>query len=125
MMSRMRHLAAGLLVLATSVFAADVSGKWKAEMPGRNGETRTVTFNLKADGDKLTGTMSGGMGGDAKLQDGKVDGDNVSFNIVREFNGNSMKINYKGKLEGEELKMQMMREGADQPREFVAKRDAS
>ena len=37
------------MILATAL-AADVTGKWVAEFPGRGGETMTMTFNFKADG---------------------------------------------------------------------------
>ena len=52
------------LVSLSAVFtllavAADVTGKWVAQVPGRDGQSREVVYNLKADGAKLTGTMSG------------------------------------------------------------------
>jgi hypothetical protein len=46
-------------LMAVAAFAADVNGKWTAEMQGRDGQTMTTTFNLKADGSALTGTVSG------------------------------------------------------------------
>ena len=53
-----------LLVVAFVAMAADITGKWVAEQPGRNGgPARQITFDLKADGATLTGTMTGGMGG--------------------------------------------------------------
>ena len=42
------------LALAASAFAADVSGKWTAEVKGRNGQSREITMNFKADGATLT-----------------------------------------------------------------------
>lgn len=111
---------AGLMTI--TAFAADVSGKWTGEMPGRGGQTRPVTLTLKADGGTLTGSMGGGQM-EAPVSDGKVDGDNVSFKVVREFNGNSMTMNYKGVVSGDELKLTVTREGGDQPgRDVVLKR---
>ena len=46
-----------LALLALSVMAAsaaDVTGKWGAQMPGRNGGTQEITFNLKAAGSTVT-----------------------------------------------------------------------
>lgn len=94
-------------LLAVSAWAADVTGKWTAEVPGRDGEKRTQTYNLKADGGKLTGTVSGMMGQDAEISDGKVDGDNISFKVVREFNGNTMTMEYSGKVSGDSLDLTM------------------
>jgi hypothetical protein len=103
--------------------AADVDGVWKASMPGRDGQTFDMTIKLKAEGDKLTGTMSGARGGDTEIQDGKVSGDSVSFKIKREFGGNSFVMTYEGKLTGDEIKFKTTREGSDRPpREFTAKR---
>ena len=108
------------LTVAT-LSAADVTGKWTAEVQGRNGP-RTVTFDLKQDGSNLTGTMQGMGPEPVNISDGKVDGDNVSFVVRREFNGNEMKINYTGKLEGGNLVMKSQREGSDRVMEFTAKK---
>lgn len=118
----MKKLALSLIAGAAMMFAGDVTGKWTAEVAGRGGQTRTTTFNLKQDGGKLTGTVSGMGGQENPISDGKVDGDNVSFNVKVEFNGNAMTMMYKGKVEGEELKLKMGREGADQMRDVTAKK---
>jgi hypothetical protein len=109
-----------LLLAAVAAFAADVNGKWVGQVPGRNGQTREVTFSLKADGASLTGTVSG-RNGDNPISDGKIDGDNISFTQTLEFNGNSVKLIYKGKISGNEIKFTREREGGE-PAEFTAKR---
>jgi hypothetical protein len=115
-------------VLAAAAFAADVTGKWTAETKGRDGASRTITMNLKADGDKLTGTVGGQMG-ETDITDGHVDGDTISFAIVREMNGNSVKMNYTGKVSGDEIQFKMQPEGGGagggRAREFTAKRATS
>ena len=104
-----------LLALSISASAADVSGKWKAQVPGRN-TTRETTFDLKADGDKLTGTMVV-EGASSPVSDGKVSGDTVIFTVTTERG----KYNFTGKVSGDEI--QFKREGGQgQPREFTAKR---
>jgi len=110
-----------LLLAAVAVFAADVSGKWVAQMPGRGGETREATFTFKVDGDQLTGSVSGRRG-DMPISDGKIDGDDISFTQVMEFNGNQMKLLYKGKVSGDEIKFTRQRDGAERSVEFTAKR---
>lgn len=110
-----------LLTAAMTLLAADVSGKWVAQAPGRDGQTREVTFNLKADGDKLTGTVSSPMG-DREISDGKVNGDEVSFSVAMEFNGQAVKVLYKGKVAGDEMKLTRQREGSERTQEFTAKR---
>lgn len=109
-------------LLSLTALAADVTGKWTAQMPGRGGQTREATFNFKADGNTLTGTVSG-RGGDMPIADGKIDGDTISFTQTMEFNGNSFKLVYKGTVSGDEIKFSRTRDGGDQPpQEFTAKR---
>lgn len=104
------------------VWASDISGKWVAQVPGRGGQTREQTFTFKVEGDKLTGTVSGRQA-DTAIGDGKISGDEISFSVTNEFNGNVIKFLYKGKVTGDEIKFTRTREGGDQPpQEFTAKR---
>jgi hypothetical protein len=96
-------IASLLAVFAICALAADVTGTWKGSMETPQG-TRETTLNLKADGNTLTGTITGRQG-EIQIQDGKVKGDNISFNVVRNFNGNEFKMEYKGKLKGDELNL--------------------
>jgi hypothetical protein len=113
-------LACAILALTFVCAAADVTGKWVAQVPGREGQTRETTFEFKADGDKLTGTMSG-RGEPAPIADGKISGDTISFTVTREFGGNTMKWTFTGTVAGDEIKMK--REGGQGgAQEFVAKR---
>jgi hypothetical protein len=109
-------------LLAVAAWAADVTGKWTAEVQGRQG-TQTVTMNLKADGAALTGSFQGARGGAVDISDGKVDGDKISFSITREFQGNSIKILYQGTAAGDEIKFKSHPEQApDRVTEFTAKK---
>jgi len=113
-------LTVAMALFANLALAADVTGKWTAETKGRDGQTRTQTFNLKADGSKLTGSVSMGQMGEREISNGKVDGDNISFDVNVEMNGNAMTMKYTGTLSGDELKMK--RDSQRGPQEFVAKR---
>jgi hypothetical protein len=122
-----------LLVASFALLAADVSGKWTFEQPGRGGNPgRPVTITLKADGSTLTGTMPpggrGGGGDPIAITDGKIDGDNVSFTVKREMNGNTMVTKYEGTVSGDEMKLKITRTGQDgtpMTNEVVAKRSAT
>lgn len=113
-----------LALFATSMFGADLNGKWTAETEGRDGQKRTTTFNFKTEGGTLTGTVSG-MGGaaDSKIEEGKITGDEVSFSVTREFQGQSRKQEYKGKIVGEELQLKVGQ--GDRARDIVAKKATS
>ena len=115
-------IAGMLLLLAAGAQAADVSGKWSGDVPGRGGDTTPATFTFKVDGEKLTGSMTGPQG-DLPVQDGKASGSQVSFSTTFDAGGNSIKILYKGSLSGDQLKMTRQREGGSgQAREFTLKR---
>lgn len=88
-------------------FAADIDGKWTAQVQGRDGNTRTQTLTLKASGNTLTGNIEGGRGGAVEISNGMIDGDNVSFTVVREFGENKITQEYKGTVSGSELKLTM------------------
>jgi hypothetical protein len=114
-----------LLMLAAGSQAADVSGKWSGDVPGRGGDTTPATFNFKVDGGKLTGSMTGAQG-ELPLQEGQVSGSDISFSTTFDAGGNSIKILYKGTLSGDQLKMTRQRDGGSgQAREFTLKRTGS
>jgi hypothetical protein len=108
-----------LLATALAGLAAGIDGKWEAEMEGRGGQTIKQTYTFKAEGDKLSGNVAG-MRGETPITDGKISGDDVSFAVVRNFQGNEFRQEFKGKLAGDELRLSFS--FGDQTREIVAKR---
>jgi len=100
----MRKLLCLFAVFAFVAAAADITGTWKATFEGPNGP-RETTFNFKADGSKLTGTVVGGRGGESPIENGKIDGDNVSFTVTRKFQDREFKQEYKGKVDGNTMKL--------------------
>ena len=102
-------------------YAAAIDGKWVAQVPGRQG-TQETTFNFKAEGDKLTGTVVNPRG-ETPISDGTIKGNDVAFSTKLSTPNGDFKLNYKGTLAGDELKLTRTREGGDQPgQEFTAKR---
>lgn len=109
---------------AASLPAADLNGTWVAQVPGRDGNTIETTFTFKSEGETLTGTMSNQYG-DREISEGKVSGDNVSFNVHLEFGGNNVTMAFTGKAAGNEIKFKRERKGGDvgpASVEFVAKK---
>ncbi len=125
----LRSLAMAALLTATAAFAADVNGSWTWTMPGRNGgPERTSKLTLKAEGSKLTGKIAApgrdGAVNETPIAEGKLDGENLSFVVVREYNGNSNTNRYNGKLSGDKIvgKVEFSRNGEKQSRDWEAKR---
>lgn len=122
-----------LLALCTGVaFAADVTGKWVAESKTqtKEGEERTVTttFDLKADGSTLTGSVTtsmgaGGRGRAIDIKDGKIDGNKITFSTVQQGKNGEVKMNWTATVDGAELKGNRVREGGQgRGMEFTAKK---
>jgi hypothetical protein len=114
----MKHLLALLLLFAV---AADVTGTWKGTADTPNGPVER-TFIFKVDGNTLTGETSSEMLGKSTITDGKIDGDNLSFTITAKYQDNEMKLNYKGKVNGNEIKFTVEIPGTGQTIVYNAKR---
>lgn len=111
-------LALPLLALAQG----SVDGTWSGEVQGGRGP-QPVTLTLKAEGDKLTGTVSGGRGGDVPIQDGTISGNALKFKTRQQGRGGEVTLNWAGTLKGDEIAFSRMAEGAQgQAQEFVLKR---
>ena len=88
----MGKVLAGLILVAASLVAADVSGTWNANVETDAG-SGTPVFVLKQSGEKLSGTYSGALG------EAKVSGSVKGADVVIEFEVQEMKILYTGKLD--------------------------
>jgi hypothetical protein len=115
------------IILATFVFAfacatafaADFNGKWKAQFDTQMG-VQNYTYNFQVDGSKLTGKAVNDRG-ETNITEGKIDGDNISFVEVLNFNGMEIRIVYTGKIAGDEIKFSR-HVGDYATEELVAKR---
>jgi hypothetical protein len=112
-------LAALTLAWAVSGYAADATGTWKASFDTQIGEQH-YTYELKADKDQLTGKATNDRG-TTDLTEGTVKGDDVFFVENITFQDQKVRIEYTGKISGDEIKF--TRKVADfATEEFVAKR---
>ena len=117
----MKYLLILIALFAMTASAADVAGTWKASSETPNGTFETI-FVFKVDGNTLAGTVSNQMMGEKPISEGKIDGDSVSFVVAASFNGNDVKLNYKGKVDGKEMKIVLALPGGDRTFEMVAKK---
>jgi hypothetical protein len=100
-MHTLRATFLGLLAAGT-ILAADPTGKWEATSETPRGEMK-MTFNLKADGETLTGTIGNERMGESEIQDGKISGDDITFKQVMERGDRTMTIEWAGKISGDEI----------------------
>ena len=136
--SSLTILTCAIVALATApqtqaADKVDPTGTWTWSTPGRDGgEARTSTLKLKTEGDKVTGTVSmpGRQGGEPRqteITNGKIKGDEISFEVAREFGGNKVIAKYNGKVAGDTIKGKVEtegREGQTRSRDWEAKREA-
>lgn len=124
-------IAAGLILGLSGLSAADdkkadPTGTWKWETE-RGGQKRETTLKLKLDGDKVTGTITGGRGKaeDVKIEDGKFKDGQVTFSVTRERGDVKIVTKYAAKADGDTLKGTATSErgGREQKQEFEAKRE--
>jgi hypothetical protein len=116
------------LFLLTGIgLAAAIDGKWVSERKfDRSGEPMTIksTFELKAEGSTLTGTVVTVFGEKEmpklEIRDGKIDGDKFSFSVVMSSPRGEFKTVYEGTVEGDTLKGTAT--GRRGPNPFEAKR---
>jgi hypothetical protein len=76
--------------------------KWSVDFGGNSID---FSLTLKQDGEKLTGTFSGGFD-DSKTEitDGKVKDGVLSFKLDRKFNDQTISSTYTGKVDGDAIK---------------------
>jgi hypothetical protein len=113
-------LVLGLILVASMALAAPIDGKWVGEIPGQDGNAMKVSYAFKADGATLTGTTNGPDGKEMAIKDGKINGNNLTFSISLDMGGQEMKMEFKGVLSGDDLKLSIDMMG--QPMEFNLKR---
>jgi len=68
--------------------------QWKGS--GRLKGHATLHITFKQDGASLTGTVGSEGGGDQQIRDGKVNGDRVTFVVVRKVGAREMTASYSG-----------------------------
>jgi hypothetical protein len=130
----MKILATAALLAAIPLAAAGIDGKWVSEMQvgDADGKTysHTSTFNLKSDGNVLTGTCvqtsaapwMKEMTGKAVEVSGKIEGEKFTFKITMDTRQGQRTSFYEGAIEGDELKGVIKYRGIGMTRPFLAKR---
>jgi hypothetical protein len=113
----------GVVLGAFPALAAGLTGKWTTEFDTQVGPQK-YTFDLKVDGEKVTGKAffeRMGQKGEADLLEGKLVGDQVSFAETFDAMGSTVRIDYKGTLKGDEIAF-TRKVGEFGTEQFVARR---
>jgi erythromycin esterase len=78
---------------------AGVDGRWVITVPGDAGD---ALMELKSDGDKLTGSLSG-PNGKLDLTNGKISGITISFETTVRLDRRTITVSYTGQIDGDEI----------------------
>jgi len=117
--------AAIMLAGLTAVSAEDFNGRWQSEFDSQLG-TQKYVYDFKVAGEKLTGKAirdTGGEKAETEISDGKVKGVDISFSEMRKIMDMDVKIEYEGKIKGDEIKL-TRKVGDFASYEIVAKRSS-
>jgi hypothetical protein len=113
MQPRTIGLAAGLaFLLSLAAWAGDITGTWVGQIAGPDGNGFSLTYSFKQDGEKLTGTVAGPQGDPIPLEEGKVQGDKISFVVHVAMNGGA-KFTIDGTVKGEEITLNTKSDAMD------------
>jgi hypothetical protein len=93
---------AAIVCLMPSAHASDVSGAWKGAFDF-NGESVPVTLNLKVADAAVTGTVEGLPTSPVDIHEGKIDGDAITFWVNTDYQGQTYKLVFKGKITADQI----------------------
>jgi hypothetical protein len=113
-----------LLGLPGLLRAADPAGRWKSEFESQVGQMK-YTYELKADGDKVTGHAIRNLNGEMAtntITEGKIKNDEISFVEQAKMQDQDYRIEYTGKITGDEMKL-TRKAGDFGSTDIVAKRE--
>lgn len=110
-----------LLGVAVLLSAADVTGKYKASIEAPDG-VHALVFDLKANGSALTGTVTDSTATARQIQDGKVQGDTVTFTWTTDYQGSAVKLVCRGQLADGDLKLNMGTDDGSWSTDLTAKK---
>jgi hypothetical protein len=77
----MPRIAIALMIVAACVMAGEVSGKWSGQFTGEEGVAMPLYMILTQDGNKLTGSGGPNESEQHPMQNGKIEGDRLTFEV--------------------------------------------
>lgn len=93
---------------ALLLFAAELTGIWSGQIPGRYGDIEDVSLQFRQNGTTLTGKLYG-LNDSTPISNGRIEGDKISFDITTEMNGGGRTTRYTGRIVGKEVQLERIR----------------
>jgi hypothetical protein len=112
---------AGFLLLALSLVAAEVSGRWSgsAAVPSPDGpRNQPVYLVIRTDGSTATGTIGESESENRSIENGRFTGDTLTFEVPTDSGRYKVTL----KLDGDALTGEASRDGQSKPAQISLKR---
>ena len=120
-MKTISRIAGLFAFLALVLSAADPAGVWKGAFDF-NGESVPVVITMKTAGAAVTGSVEGLPTTPAAIHDGKVDGDTITFWVNTDYQGQTYKLVYKGKVSDDQIQFTFGTEDGSWGSQLTAKK---
>src|SRR5688572_14537013 len=124
MRCRIVQFVLGLVLIAVSASASDITGIWAGQQQGRRGEPEDIALRFTLNGQALSGKLLGDEF-DIPISEATLEGDRVRFTITTTnyYSGTKSKFIYSGTVR--EREMELLRERIQTSEEKAASRPAS
>jgi hypothetical protein len=122
-MKRVLPISSLLAAVAALLFSADITGTWKGQLVAADRD-RELTFDFAVKGEALSGTVSGMADHPLEIQAGKLEGEAVTFWVQSEYQGQAVKLMFKGQVSGSEIRFHISNEEGSWSTELVAKKSS-
>ena len=111
-MNQFARCLIGFAIAAMTMFAADLTGIWAGQAPGRRGDKEDVAFQFKVSGTTLTGKMFGDEF-DLPIEEASVSGNQITFTVTTTnyYSRTQVKFVYTGTIKGDEIELTRTRVG--------------
>ena len=100
-------ILAAASLLAAPAFASDLNGVWKGDLVDPSGTKRPISLELKDEGGKISGVITGGppTGEAQPIADAKLSNDVLTFEVrIQGPGGQEMALPYRGTVAGDSIK---------------------
>jgi len=87
---------------SAAALASNIDGKWVADP---NDTIKSLIFVFQTNNSDLTGTAEVGTMGPVKISNGKINGDQITFEVTRSVLGITVNTKYVGALAGDVIKV--------------------
>lgn len=111
-MTKKALLLAMVSLFSLAAMAADLSGTWTGTFHTREGGAFETNLTLKQSGNAVSGEWQQGSNDPIAIENGKVNGDTVTWTITRGTGEKQRHINYTGKVNGNNMHVTQTVEGA-------------